>query len=55
MLVAFQAIGVAATPLNVAMPEPCGDAKLLPVIVTEVPTAAGLGEKLVIARVGSTC
>jgi hypothetical protein len=48
MLVALQLVGVAALPLNVTELEPCVDPKFVPVIVTEVPTAPELTDKLVI-------
>jgi hypothetical protein len=52
MLVALQLVGVAATPLNVTVP--CVAPKFVPVMVTEVPTAAELGLRLLIAGVEST-
>jgi hypothetical protein len=41
-------IEVAVIPLNFTVLEPCVDPKLVPVIVTEAPTAAEVGDKLVI-------
>src|SRR5215469_6789469 len=47
MLVALQAVGVAATPLNVTVLAPCVEPKFDPVIVTEVPTSPEVGFRLV--------
>src|SRR5271165_409074 len=52
MLVAVQLVGTAAVPLNVTLP--CAAPKLVPVIVTEVPTAAEVGFKLEMFGVAST-
>jgi hypothetical protein len=51
MLVVLQLVGVAAFPLNVTVLVPCVPPKLLPVIVTEEPTAPAVGLRLV--RVGA--
>src|SRR5207245_3866664 len=48
MLVALQLVGVAVVPLNVTVLAPCAAPKFAPVIVTEVPTSAEVGLKLVI-------
>src|SRR3954463_16238638 len=47
MLVADQDDGVAAVPLNVTVLVPCVAPKLVPVIVTDVPTGPLVGERLV--------
>jgi hypothetical protein len=52
-----QLLGVAVTPLarpfeNVTVLLPCVLPKLLPVIVTEVPTMAEVGDRLLMAGVG---
>ena len=47
-------IEVADVPLNFTPPVPCEDPKFVPVIVTEVPTAPELGERLVIVGIEST-
>jgi len=52
MLVALQLVGVAAVPLKVTVLVPCEAPKLVPVIVTEVPTGPAVGERLV--RLGVT-
>lgn len=44
MVVALQLTGVPATPLNVRVLVPCDAPKLVPVIVTEVPTGPKAGE-----------
>jgi hypothetical protein len=55
MLVAVQLVAVPAlVPLNVTVLLPCADPKLLPAIVTGVPTAAEAGVRLVIEGVGIT-
>jgi len=54
MLVALQLVGVPAAPLNVTVLEPCVDPKFVPVIVTGVPTAPEVGDKLVILGVRRT-
>lgn len=46
MLDALQLVGVAAVPLNVTVLLPCVEAKFVPVIVTEVPTAPDVGLRL---------
>jgi len=48
ILVALQLVGVAAVPLNVTVLLPCVVPKLVPVMVTEVPTSPEIGERLVI-------
>ena len=48
MLVALQLVGVVAVPLNLTVLEPCVDPKFVPVMVTEVPTAPDVGDRLVI-------
>jgi len=47
MLVALQLVGVAAVPLKLTVLFPCDAPKLLPVIVTEVPTGPAVGDRLV--------
>ena len=47
-------IEVAVTPLKVTVLEPCEEPKLVPVIVTEEPTAPKVGLRLVIVGVAST-
>ena len=47
MLVALQLVGEAVVPLNVTVLPPCVAPKFVPVIVTDVPTAAGFGRILV--------
>lgn len=54
MLVAVQVPTVAAVPLNASVPVPCGDPKFVPVIVTAVPTAPVLTDKLVMLGAGTT-
>jgi hypothetical protein len=54
MLVALQLVGVAEVPLNATVLLPCVGPKLVPVIVTEAPTGAGLGEMLLMRSVGVT-
>lgn len=51
MLVALQLVGVANVPLNVTVLLPCVEPKFDPVMVTEVPTGAEVGLKLVMAGV----
>jgi hypothetical protein len=51
MLVALQFVGEAVVPLNVTVLPPCVAPKFVPVIVTEVPTAAGLGRIFVMLGV----
>lgn len=48
MLPVFQLVAVAATPLNVSVLEPWLEPKLDPAMVTEVPTAPEVGERLLI-------
>ena len=52
MLVADQLVGVAAVPLNLTVLVPCVAPKLVPVIVTAVPTGPLVGVRLV--SVGAT-
>jgi len=47
MLVALQLVGDAGTPLNVTVLDPCAAPKLVPVIVTDVPTTPVEGDRLV--------
>jgi len=47
MLAALQLLGVAVVPLNVTVLDPCVDPKLVPVIVTDVPTVPELVERFV--------
>ena len=47
MLVADQLVGVALIPLNLTVLVPCVAPKLVPVIVTDVPTGPIAGERLV--------
>jgi hypothetical protein len=54
MLVALQLVGFAAFPLNVTVLEPCVDPKFVPVIVTDVPIAPEVADRLVIFGVGRT-
>jgi len=54
MLVALQLVGVAEVPLNVTVLVPCVDPKFVPVIVTDVPTAPNVGDKLAMLGVGRT-
>jgi hypothetical protein len=46
ILVELQLVGVPDVPLNLTVLLPCVDPKPLPLIVTEVPTAADVGERL---------
>ena len=46
--VEVQLVGVAVTPLNLTVLAPCVEPKLVPLIVIDVPTAAEVGDKLVI-------
>ena len=48
MLVLLQLVGVADVPLNVIVLVPGDAPKLLPAMVTEIPTGAEVGERLVI-------
>jgi len=52
--VALQLVIVAFVPLNVTVPVPCVDPKAVPLIVTDAPTAADDGERLVISGAGRT-
>jgi hypothetical protein len=52
--VALQLVIVAFVPLNVTVPVPWVDPKAVPEIVTEAPTAACVGDKLVMAGAGTT-
>jgi hypothetical protein len=54
MLVPLQLVGVAAVPLNITVLVPCVEPKFVPVIVTDVPTAPELTERLVMLGVGNT-
>lgn len=47
MLVELQLEGAAAVPLNVTVLVPCEEPKFVPVMVTEVPTGADVGLRLV--------
>ena len=49
-----QVVGVPAVPLNVTVLVPCDDPKLVPLIVTDEPTAPELGVRLVMLGVGRT-
>jgi hypothetical protein len=53
MLVALQLVGVATVPLNVTVLVPWVAPKFVPVMVTNVPTAAEVGDKLVTANPAS--
>jgi hypothetical protein len=48
ILVALQLVGVPAVPLNLTVLVPWVDPNVVPVIVTEAPTAPEVGERLVI-------
>jgi hypothetical protein len=48
MLVLLQLVVVAVVPLNFTVLDPFVEPKLVPVIVTDAPTAAVVGERLVI-------
>jgi hypothetical protein len=48
ILVALQLVTVAVVPLNFTVLLPCVDPKVVPVIVTEAPTAPEVGDRLVI-------
>ena len=54
MLLAPQLVGVADVPLNVIVLLPCVEPKLLPAMVTEVPTDPELGDRLVMVGAGTT-
>jgi hypothetical protein len=47
MLVVLQLVGVALVPLKLIVLVPCVDPKLVPVMVTEVPTGPEVGDRLV--------
>jgi len=47
MLVLLQLVGVAVTPANVTVLDPCDDPKVVPAIVTDVPTTPPVGDRLV--------
>src|SRR5947199_227966 len=52
--VALQLVGVAAVPLNLTVLVPWVAPKLVPVMVTDAPTAPEVGDRLVMLGVGST-
>jgi hypothetical protein len=52
MLVALQLLTVAATPPNVTVLVPCVPPKFAPVIVTAVPAAPDVGDRLLMAGLG---
>ena len=52
MLVALQLVGVAVVPLNFTVLVPFVEPKFVPVIVTDAPTRADVGFKLVILGAG---
>ena len=52
MLVADQLVGVAVVPLNVTVLVPCAAPKIVPVIVTDVPTGPLVGDRLVTLGAG---
>jgi hypothetical protein len=54
MLVALQLVGVAAVPLNVTVLVPWVVPKLAPATVTDVPTAAEVGDKLLMLGAATT-
>jgi len=54
MLVGLQLVGVAAVPLKVTVLVPCGAPKVVPVMVTEAPTGAEVGFRLVMLGAGTT-
>jgi hypothetical protein len=51
ILVALQLVGVASTPLKVTVLEPCDEPKFVPAIVTEVPAAPEVGDRLVMVGI----
>ena len=51
--VALQLVGVAVVPLNVTVLVPWVEPKFVPVIVTDVPTAPEVGDKLVMLGAGA--
>jgi hypothetical protein len=54
MLVALQVVTVAAVPLNATVPVPWGEPKLVPVMVTAVPTGPDVTDKLVMLGAATT-
>jgi len=54
MLVALQLVGAASVPLKLTAPAPCVEPKLVPVIVTEVPTTPEVTERLLMVGAGTT-
>src|SRR5882672_778168 len=54
MLLALQLEGVATIPLNAIVLVPCADPKLVPVIVTLVPTGPDVGDRAAILGVRAT-
>jgi hypothetical protein len=54
MLVALQLLGVAVVPLKLTVLVPWVEPKLLPLIVTDVPTAPEVGARLLILGAGTT-
>ena len=54
MLVSLQVVGVAKAPLKETLLVPCDAPKLVPVIVTDVPTGAVFGVTLVMLAAGGT-
>jgi hypothetical protein len=54
MLVALQLVGVAMVPLNLTVLLPWLDPKLVPVMVTEIPTAADVGDRLAMLGAATT-
>lgn len=54
MLVALQAVTVAAVPLNVTLPLPCDGPKFEPAITIDEPTAPVLGVRLLMLGAGVT-
>jgi hypothetical protein len=54
MLVALQLVGVASAPLKLTVPVPCAEPKLVPLMVTEVPTLPEVTERLLILGAGIT-
>jgi hypothetical protein len=54
MLVALQLVGVASVPLKLTVPLPCVVPKLVPVMVTEVPTTPEVTERLLMTGAGTT-
>ena len=54
MLVELQLVVLALVPLNLTVLVPCVEPKFVPVMVTEAPIAAEVGERLVILGAGTT-